>query len=39
MSHAITKGYKKKMEQILEGELKALSVNYMEKTTKEVLPS
>ncbi len=27
------------MEQILEGELEALNVDYMEKTTKEVLPS
>jgi hypothetical protein len=39
MTHAITKEYKKKMEQILEGELEALSVDYMEKTTKEMLPS
>jgi hypothetical protein len=27
------------MEQILEEELEALNVNYLERTTKEVLPS
>jgi hypothetical protein len=27
------------MEQILEEELETLNVNYLEKTTKEVLPS
>jgi len=31
--------YYKKMEQILEEELKAFNVNYLERTTKEVLPS
>jgi hypothetical protein len=31
--------YKKEMEQILEEELEALNVNYLERTTKEMLPS
>ncbi len=31
--------HKKKMEQIFEEELEALNVNYLERTTKEVLPS
>jgi hypothetical protein len=40
MSHAITRRYiRKKMEQILKEELEALNVNFLEKTTKEVLPS
>jgi hypothetical protein len=33
MNGAITKGYKKKMEQILERELGVLSVDYLERTT------
>jgi hypothetical protein len=39
MSCAITKKYEKKMEQILEEELEALSASYHGKTTKEILPS
>jgi len=39
MTHAITKEYEKKMEQMLEEELEALSASYHERTTKEILPS
>jgi hypothetical protein len=39
MSYVVTRGYEKKMEQILEKELEALSVGYLERITKEVLPS
>jgi hypothetical protein len=39
MSHAITKGYKKRIEQILKEELGALSVSYLKMAAKEVLPS
>jgi hypothetical protein len=39
ISHAIKNGYKKKMEQILEEELEALSKGYMERIIEEFLPS
>jgi hypothetical protein len=39
MSWAITRGYKKKMEQILEEELEALNVSYLDKIAEEGQPS
>jgi hypothetical protein len=34
MNCVVTKGYKKKMEQILEEELEALNVSYLERKIK-----
>jgi hypothetical protein len=39
MNCVITRGYKKRMEQNLEEKLGTLSASYMERTTKEMLPS
>jgi hypothetical protein len=39
MNHVITRGYKKKMEQIWEKYLEVLSASYLERIIEEVFPS
>ncbi len=39
MSWVVTRGYKKKMEQILEEELEALNVSYLKRIVEEVVLS
>ncbi len=38
MNHVVTKGYKKKLEQIWEFFLEVLNVGYLEKIVEEVFP-
>jgi hypothetical protein len=38
MNHVITRGYKKKLEQIWGKKLEVLNVGYLERTVEEVFP-